>query len=69
MLLYGEKAMGEVLKSVARECRSEPIDQQLKKGKAFVGHHIVSDPEAAMGILSMWLMKKSRKVIFVDSNV
>ena len=69
-MMKSEKAMGEVLKSVARECHSDPIDQQLKKiGKAFVGHRVVSAPEAAMWILSMWLMKKSRKVIFVDSNV
>ena len=69
-MMKSEKAMGEVLKSVARECRSEPIDQQLKKiGKTFVGHHVVSAPEAAMRILSMWLMKKSRKVTFVNSNM
>ena len=40
-----------------------------KIGKAFVGHHVVSAPEAAMCILSMWLMKKSRKVTFVHSNM
>ena len=52
--------MGEVLKSVAKECRSDPIEQQLKKiGKAFVGHCVVGAPEAAMRKLSMWLMKKS----------
>ena len=69
-MMKSEKAMGEVLKSVACECQSEPIDQQLKKiGKAFVGHRVVSAPEAAMRILSMWLMKKSRKVTFVNSNM
>ena len=69
-MMKSEKAMGEVLKSVARECQSEPIDQQLKKiGKTFVGHRVVSAPEAAMHILSMWLMKKSRKVTFVNSNM
>ena len=58
--MKSEKAMGEVLKSVSRECRSDPIEQQLKKiGKAFIGHRVVGAPEAAMRQLSMWLMKKS----------
>ena len=69
-MMKSEKAMGEVLKSVAKECRSDPIEQQLKKiGKAFVGHRVVGAPEAAMRELSMWLMKKSRKVTFVNSNM
>ena len=59
-MMKSEKAMGEVLKSVAKECKSDPIEQQFKKnGKAFVGHRVVGAPEAAMRILSMWLMKKS----------
>ena len=41
-MMKSEKAMGEVLKSVAQDCRHEPIEQQLKKiGKAFVGHRVV----------------------------
>ena len=68
-MMKSEKAMGEVLQNVARECRSDPIEQQLKKiGKAFVGKCVVSAPEA-MRELSMWLIKKSRKVTFVNSNV
>ena len=59
-MMKSEKAMGEVLKSVAKECKSDPIEQQLKKiGKAFVGHCVVGAPEAAMRELSMWLMKNS----------
>ena len=69
-MMKSEKAMGGVLKSVAKECKSDPIEQQLKKiGKAFVGHRVVGAPEAAMRELSMWLMKKSRKVTFVNSNM
>ena len=53
-MMKSEKALGEVLKNVARECKSEPIEQQLKIiGKAFVGHQVVGAPEAAMRILSM----------------
>ena len=60
--------MGEVLKNVARKCK--PNEKQLKNiGKAFVGKHVVGVPEAAMCELSMWLMKKNRKVTFVNSNV
>ena len=69
-LMKSEKVMGEVLKSVAHDCRHEPIEQQLKKtGKAFIGHRVVGAPEAAMRELSLWLMKKSRKVLFVNSNM
>ena len=69
-MMKSEKAMGKVLKSVAKECKSDPIEQQLKKiGNAFVGHCVVGAPEAAMRELSMWLMKKSRKVTFVNSNM
>ena len=61
--------MGEVLKSVARECRSEPVAQQLKKiAKAFVGNRVL--------VLQKQLCEKhqcgnekSRKVTFVDSNM
>ena len=63
-MMKSEKAMGEVLKNVARECHSKLIEQQLKKiGRAFVGKHVVGAPEAAMHELSMWLMKKSRKFV------
>ena len=41
--------MGEVLKSLARECCNEPDAQQLKKiGKAFGGNRVFGTPEAAM---------------------
>ena len=69
-IMKSEKAVGEVLKNVSKECQSDPIDKQLKKiGKAFIGNHVVGAPEAAMRELSMWLMKKSQKVTFVNSNV
>ena len=59
-MMKSEKAMGEVLKSVSKKCKSDPIEQQLKKiGKAFVGHRVFGAPEVAMRELSIWLMKKS----------
>ena len=69
-MMKSEKAMEEVLKNVSKECQSDPIDEQLKKiGKAFIGNCVVGAPEAALRELSMWLMKKSRKVTFINSNV
>ena len=64
-IVKSEKAMGDILKRVSKECRSEPIATQLKKiGKAFVGNRDVGAPKSAMRILSMWLIKK-RKVTFL----
>ena len=40
-----------------------------KNLKGIVGNRVFGSPEAAMRELSMWLMKKSRKVTFVDSNM
>ena len=69
-MMKSEKAIEEVLKSVSKECQSDPIDEQLKKiGKAFIGNYVIGAPEAAMRELSMWLMKKSQKVTFVNSNM
>ena len=48
-MMKSEKALGEVLKSVAKECCSNPIEQELKKiGKTFIGNRIFGSPEAAM---------------------
>ena len=68
-MMKGERALGEVLKNVARECMSDPVEEKLKKiGKAFIGKRVVGAPEAAMRELSMWVMRKSRKVVFVNAN-
>ena len=66
-MMKSEKAMGEVLKRVAKECRHEDIALQLKKiGNAFLGNRVVGMPESVMRLNSMWLIKKSRKVIYVN---
>ena len=65
----GEKAMGETLKNVAKECRNDDICTQMNKiRKDFVGKRVFASPESAMRILSMWLMKKSRKVTYVNTD-
>ena len=37
--------------------------------KEFIGKRVVGAPESAMRVLSMWLMKKSRKVTSVNTNM
>ena len=65
----GEKAMGETLKRVAKECRNDDMHTQMNKiKKEFLGKCVIGTPESCMRILSLWLMKKSRKVVYVNSN-
>ena len=37
--------------------------------KEFLGKPILGTPESAMWVLSMWLMKKSRKVVPVSTGM
>ena len=69
-MIKSEKAMGEALKRVAKECRNDDIQTQMNKiKKEFLGKRVVGAPESAMWVLSMWLMKKSRKVTSVNTNM
>ena len=66
----GEKAMGETLRQVAKECKDEDIQTQMQKiKKEFIGKRAFGCPESVMRILSMWLMKKSRKVLSVNCEM
>ena len=56
-MMKSEKAMGEALKTVAKECQNDDIWTQMHKiKKEFIGKRVVGAPESAMSILSMWLM-------------
>ena len=69
-MMKSEKAMGEALKRVAKECQNDAIQTQMNKiKKEFLGERVVGAPESAMWVLSMWLMKKSRKVTSVNTNM
>ena len=69
-MMKGEKALGETLKRVANECRNDDLWTQMKKiKKEFLGKRVLGAPESAMRVLSMWLMKKSRKVVTVNTNM
>ena len=66
----GEKGMGETLKRVAKECQNDSIHTQMNKiKKEFLGKRVLGAPESAMRVLSMWLMKKSRKVVPVMTSM
>ena len=65
-----EKGMGETLKRVAKECGNDSIQTQMNKiKKEFLGKQVLGAPESAMQVLSMWLMKKSRKVVPVMTSM
>ena len=64
-----EKAMGELLKQVSKECRDHDIRSKLKRlGSVFLNNREVSAQEAAYRILSLPMQKKSRTVIFVNTD-
>ena len=66
----GEKGMGETLKRVAKECQNDAIRTQMNKiKKEFLGKRVLGAPESALQVLSMWLMKKSRKVVSVSTSM
>ena len=69
-MMKSEKAMWEALKRVVKECQNDDIQTQMNKIKnAFLGKRVVWALELAMWVLSMWLMKKSRKVTSVNTNM
>ena len=64
-----ERSMGELLKRVAAECRTDELKSQLRKvGSAFLTHREVSAQEAVYRILSLSMKQLSRSVVFVDTN-
>ena len=53
-MMKSEKAMGEALKRVAKECQNDDIQTQMNKiKKEFIGKRVVGAPESAMWVLSM----------------
>ena len=69
-MMKGKKGMGETLKRVAKECHNDSVCTQMNKiKKEFLGKRVLGAPESAMRVLSMWLMKKSRKVVPVMTSM
>ena len=68
-IMKTERAMGELLKQVAAEARTEELKMQMHKvGSAFLTHREVSAQEAVYRILSLPMKQLSRSVVYVDTN-
>ena len=68
-----DRAMGQLLKRVASEARTEELKQQLRKvGSTFLTHREVSAQEAVYRILSLPMKQPEQichSVSFVDTRV
>lgn len=61
--------MGELLKRVAAEARTDELKSQLREvGSAFLTHREVSVQEAVYIKLSLPMKQLSRSVVFIDTN-
>ena len=61
--------MGELLKRVAAEARTDELKTQLRKvGSAFLTHREVSAQETVYRLLSLPMKQLSRSVVFVNTN-
>ena len=68
-IMKTDRAMGELLKQVASEARTEELKVQMRKvGSAFLTHREVSAQETVYRILSLPMKQVSRSVVFVDTN-
>ncbi len=68
-IMKTDRAMGELLKRVASEARTDDLKVQMRKvGSAFLTHREVSAQEAAYRMLSLPMKQLSRSVVFVDTN-
>jgi hypothetical protein len=67
-MMKSERAISELLKKVANECREDDVKSKLKKlGSVFLNNREVSAQEAALTLLSLPLKYASRKVVFVNT--
>ncbi len=63
-IMKSERSMGELLKNVAAEVRTEELKIQMRKvGSAFLTHREVSAQEAMYRILSLPMKWLSRSVV------
>ena len=68
-MMKTEKAMGELLKQVAHEAKTDELKEQMKKvGSAFLTHREVSAQEAAYRLLSLPMKQLSRSVVFAPKT-
>ena len=68
-IMKTERSMGELLKHVAAESRTDKLKMQLRKvGSAFLTHRELSAQEAVYRLLSIPMKQLSRSVVFVNTN-
>jgi len=68
-IMKTDRAMGEILKRVASEVRTQELRAQIRKvGSAFLSHREVSAQETVYRVLSLPMKQLSRAVVFVDTN-
>ena len=68
-IMKTERSMGELLKHVAVEARTDALKMQLRKvGSAFLTHREVSAQEAVYRLLSLPMKQLTRSVVFVETN-
>ena len=68
-IMKTERSMGELLKRVAAEARTDELKVQLRKvGSAFLTHRELSAQEAVYRSLSIPMKQLSRSVVFVNTN-
>ena len=66
-IMKTDRAIGQLLKQVASEARTEELKQQLRKvGSAFLTHREVSAQEAVYRILSLSMKQLRRSVVFTQ---
>ena len=64
-IMKTERSVGELLKHVAPEARTDELKTQLRKvGSAFLSHREVSAQEAVYRILSLPMKQLSRSFIY-----
>ena len=64
-----ENGMSEILKRVAKEYKDETVQKQMKEVLyQFANKREVSVHEAVKRVLSQWLFRKSRCVVFVNNS-
>ena len=64
-----ESGMSEILKRVAKEYKDEAVQKQMKEVLyQFANKREVSIHEAVKRVLSQWLFRKSRCVVFVNNS-
>ena len=67
-IMKSEHGMSEVLKQVAKQFKDKAVEEQMKIISAFANKREVSINESGMRVMSQWLFKKTRTVVFVDSR-